>query len=94
MFPVARADPELAVVDVGGDHFLVASLTILTADELNQGVVDVGSLGKEEAAARAELVEEEQLLLLVVCVMVRMGVRNRGGGKWGWGRWEEERGWE
>lgn len=33
-------------------------------DKVNEGVVDVGTTGQEEAAAGAELVEEEKLLLL------------------------------
>lgn len=33
-------------------------------DEVDEGVVDVGAAGQEEAAAGAELVEEEELLLL------------------------------
>lgn len=33
-------------------------------DELHEGVVDVGAAGQEEAAAGAELVEEEELLVL------------------------------
>jgi hypothetical protein len=61
---VSRRDPELAVVDVGGDDLLVASLTVLPTDELDQRVVDVGTARKEETAARAKLMEEEQLLIL------------------------------
>lgn len=33
-------------------------------DELGQGVVDEGSAGQEEAAAGAQVMEEEQLLVL------------------------------
>ena len=33
-------------------------------DELHEGVVDARAVGQEEARARAQLVEEEQLLLL------------------------------
>ena len=33
-------------------------------DELDEGVVDAGAVGQEKARARAQLVEEEQLLLL------------------------------
>ena len=33
-------------------------------DEVNEGVVDVGATGEEEAAARAERVEEEEFLFL------------------------------
>ena len=57
-------DPELAVVDVWGDHFLVASLTVLPTDELNQGVVDIGTARKEETAARTKLMKEVELLIL------------------------------
>lgn len=34
------------------------------ADEIHQGVIDEGSPGKEEAAARTQVVEEEKLLVL------------------------------
>lgn len=34
------------------------------SDELCEGVVDVSSAWQEEAAARAEIMEEEQLLIL------------------------------
>ena len=33
-------------------------------DVVNESVVDMGSLGLEEATARAQLMEEEQLLIL------------------------------
>ena len=33
-------------------------------DEVNEGVVNVGTTGQEETAARAECVEEEQFLFL------------------------------
>ena len=40
-------------------------LTALTyPDELNQGVVDEGSLWQEEAAPWTQVMEEEQVLLL------------------------------
>ena len=59
MLPVSRCHPKLAVVDVRGDHLLVATLTILPTDKVHQGVVDVRSSRKEETAARAKLMEEE-----------------------------------
>lgn len=43
---------------------MVASLSVLTTDELNQGVVDIGTSRKEETAARTKLMEEEELLIL------------------------------
>ena len=90
VFPVPRSDPELAVIDVGGDHFLVPSLSILAADEFNQGVVYVGPLRQEETAAWTELMEEEQLLFLVGGGEKERGWREEeresGGGK------EEEEG--
>ena len=64
VLPVPRPDPELAVVDVWRDNLLVPTFAVLTANELDQGVVYVGTFGEEEAAARTELVEEEQFLFL------------------------------
>lgn len=34
------------------------------SDEVDQGVVDVGAFGQEEAAPGAEVMEEEQILFL------------------------------
>lgn len=48
MIPVARRDPQLAIVDVWRDHLLVAPLAVLLADEVNESVVDVGSMGKKK----------------------------------------------
>jgi len=43
---------------------LEATLPVVAAHELNKGVVDACAVGQEEAAARAELVEKEELVLL------------------------------
>ena len=43
---------------------MVASLTVLPTDELNQRVVDIGTAGKKETAARTKLMKEEELLIL------------------------------
>lgn len=63
VLPVARGLPELRVEDIGSDDFFKATHAVSSLDEVHQSVVDVSSLGEEEAAARAELVKEEQLLL-------------------------------
>jgi len=64
VLPVARALPELGIVHVGSDDLLEATLPVVAAHELNKGVVDACAVGQEEAAARAELVEKEELVLL------------------------------
>ena len=63
VLPVSGALPELGVVHVWGDDLLEAPLRVLGPDEGNEGVVDPGTAWEEEAAARAELVEEEELLV-------------------------------
>mmetsp|Transcript_14766 Transcript_14766/g.40378 ORF Transcript_14766/g.40378 Transcript_14766/m.40378 type:complete len:603 (-) Transcript_14766:35-1843(-) len=60
---VARRLPQLHVVHVGRDDLAVAALEVLLADGLHQPVVDARAVRQPEAAPRAELVEEEELLL-------------------------------
>mmetsp|Transcript_19999 Transcript_19999/g.47643 ORF Transcript_19999/g.47643 Transcript_19999/m.47643 type:complete len:307 (+) Transcript_19999:625-1545(+) len=60
---VPRDLPQLQVVHVRRDHLLVVALEVLSLDEVDQLVVDPGPVREPEAAARAELVEEEELLL-------------------------------
>lgn len=72
MIPVARRDPQLAIVDVWRDHLLVAPLAVLLADEVNESVVDVGSMGKEKTTSRAQLMEKIQLLLAPQLAMVSL----------------------
>ena len=50
-----------------------ASLPIFFLDEGKELVVDVRALGLEEAGSRAELVEEEQVLLLAQLAVVPLG---------------------
>ena len=73
VFPVSGGHPELAVVDVGRDHLLVAPLAVLLSDELHQHVVDVGASREEEAAAGTQLVEEEELLFPPQLAVVSLG---------------------
>lgn len=72
MCPVARCDPQLAVVDVGGDHLLVASLPVLSSNELHECIVDVSTAREEEAAARTQLMKEEQFLVTPQLAMVSL----------------------
>lgn len=44
--------------------FTVGVTALTYSDELNQGVVDEGSLRKEEAAPGTQVVKEEQVLIL------------------------------
>mmetsp|Transcript_5067 Transcript_5067/g.9371 ORF Transcript_5067/g.9371 Transcript_5067/m.9371 type:complete len:558 (-) Transcript_5067:471-2144(-) len=60
---VAGDLPEVEVEDVGRDDFLVLVVPVLLADELDEAVVDTGSVGEEEAAAGGEMVEEKELML-------------------------------
>ena len=50
---MSRRDPQLAVVDVGRDNLLIASLAVLLADELDQSIVDVRPTRKKETATGA-----------------------------------------
>lgn len=59
VLPVAGRLPQLDVENVGRDDFLVAALPVLAADELDKGVVYAGAVREEEAAAGADIVEEE-----------------------------------
>mmetsp|Transcript_32752 Transcript_32752/g.55219 ORF Transcript_32752/g.55219 Transcript_32752/m.55219 type:complete len:390 (+) Transcript_32752:512-1681(+) len=60
---VARDLPQLQVVDVGRDDFRIAALPVLVADERHKFVVHPCPMRHPEAAARGQLVEEEQFLL-------------------------------
>ena len=53
MLPMARSDPELAVVNVGRYDLFEPSLAIFRFYKVHQCVVDVGAIGQEETAARA-----------------------------------------
>ena len=55
--------PQVEVVHVRGDDLVVLVLPVLLADELHQLVVNLGALRQEEARARGEGVEEEELLV-------------------------------
>ena len=56
---------------------MVASLTVLPTDELNQSVVDIGTARKKETAARTKLMKEEELLILGWTGRERMRERER-----------------
>ena len=71
---VARRLPQLEVEHVGRDHLVVVALPVLLADEVLQSVVQPRAVRQEEARARAELVEVEELLL-EVRFRVRVRVR-------------------
>ena len=55
--------PQVEVVHVRGDDLVVLVLPVLLAHELHELVVNLSALGQEEARARGEGVEEEELLL-------------------------------
>lgn len=69
---MTRGDPQFAIVDIRRDHFLVASLAILSSDEVHQSVVDVGTMGEEKTAARTQFVEEEEILLTTQLAMISL----------------------
>ena len=64
VIPMSGDLPQLRVVQVGSHDLLEAALPVLLLDVVHELVVDVRALGLEEAGAGAELVEEEQVLLL------------------------------
>jgi hypothetical protein len=70
---VARRLPQLEVEHVGRDHFVVVALPVLLADEVLQPVVEARAVRQEEARARAELVEVEELLLEADLAVVALG---------------------
>eukprot|EP00050_Salpingoeca_kvevrii_P006220 m.288086 g.288086 ORF g.288086 m.288086 type:complete len:548 (-) comp11898_c0_seq1:182-1825(-) len=70
--PVARRLPELAVENVGGDDLLEAAHLVLAADKVDERVVDVGAVGREKAAAGAEVVEEKELLVAANLAVVAL----------------------
>lgn len=64
MLLVPRDLPQLQVVDVGTDDLLVPPATILHPDEVGESVVHMCPTRVEEAASRAQIVEEEELMVL------------------------------
>lgn len=73
MIPMSRCDPHLAVVDVGRHYLLISSLAILSSDKLYQRVVNVGTTREEKTAPRAQLMEEEEVLITPQLAMVTLG---------------------
>lgn len=73
MGPVARGDPEFAVVHVRGDDLLITSLAVLLPNEAHQRVVDVSSARQKEAATRTHLMEEEEVVFFAELAMVSLG---------------------
>mmetsp|Transcript_3968 Transcript_3968/g.11899 ORF Transcript_3968/g.11899 Transcript_3968/m.11899 type:complete len:282 (-) Transcript_3968:417-1262(-) len=60
---MSRCLPQLKVKHVWRDHFLVTPVPIFLSDKVDQGVVYTSAVRKEEAAPRAEGIEEEKLLI-------------------------------
>mmetsp|Transcript_8779 Transcript_8779/g.18552 ORF Transcript_8779/g.18552 Transcript_8779/m.18552 type:complete len:735 (+) Transcript_8779:385-2589(+) len=60
---VAGLVPEVEVVDVGGDDLVVAALPVVVLDEVDERVVDAGSVGQPEGGASGEVVEHDEFLL-------------------------------
>jgi hypothetical protein len=65
MGPMAGGLPQLGVVDVGRNNLFEASLPVLFSKEFYKAIVNCSSFWQEEARARTQFVEEEQLLLLI-----------------------------
>lgn len=63
MLPMARVYPEFGVVHVRSDHFLESAMTVLTAEELYQRVVNVGAVWGKKASPRTEFMEKEEIIL-------------------------------
>lgn len=77
VLPVAGGFPELGVVHIWCNNFLVVTSPILLSEELKKGVVDASTVGQKETAPRTKLVEEKQLLLLYT-ILVEISGPGRG----------------
>ena len=56
--------PQSRVVDVGRNDFLKASLPILFLDHVDEAIVDDRAVREKESASGAQLVKEEEILIL------------------------------
>ena len=70
---MARGLPQLEVEDVGRHDFLVASDAILLLDQVDEVVIDPGSLWIHESTAWRKLVHIEQVLLSADVSVVSLG---------------------
>jgi hypothetical protein len=73
VFVVTRGLPELQVEHVGGDDLIVASHSVLSPDQLDELVVDLGTVGGPKPAARRQHVMREQVLLFANKTMISLG---------------------
>jgi hypothetical protein len=53
----------LEVIHIRCDNFAISPLEILATDEINELVVDTGTMWKPESASRAQFVEHKKVLL-------------------------------
>ncbi len=72
MLPMATGLPQLGVVHVRRDHLGEASAPVFVTHQGHQLIVDVGASGQEEAAARRQLMEEEEFLIHSDLAMVAL----------------------
>lgn len=73
VLPVSGSLPELAVIHVGRNNFLVSTLEVLFAHELDKGVIDASTVWQEEAASWTKVMEEEELLFFANLAVIALG---------------------
>lgn len=71
--PVARLFPQVGLVHVWRHDLIKATLLVLALDEINQGVVDAGTMREHEGGTWRHLIPEEELLLLANLAVVALG---------------------
>ena len=67
---VTTDSPQVQIEHIRTYHFSVATIVVLLTNELNQTVVDIGSMRQEEAATRTQFMEEEEILLFTQTTMI------------------------
>jgi hypothetical protein len=67
---VTRFMPQVQVVNVWSDNFVISALPIVTPDEINQLVVDTSTMGQPKCATRGKIVKHDERLLVRNAAMV------------------------
>mmetsp|Transcript_52532 Transcript_52532/g.78488 ORF Transcript_52532/g.78488 Transcript_52532/m.78488 type:complete len:385 (-) Transcript_52532:986-2140(-) len=62
--------PQIQVVNVRSDDFVISSLPVMVTNERDEFVVDAGTVGKPEGTTRRQVVKHDQFLLLGNATMI------------------------
>mmetsp|Transcript_11401 Transcript_11401/g.13900 ORF Transcript_11401/g.13900 Transcript_11401/m.13900 type:complete len:405 (-) Transcript_11401:570-1784(-) len=62
--------PQVEVVDVGGDDFVIPPFPVMITDVIHEFLVDSSSVGQPEGRSRGEFVEHDQLLRVSDATMI------------------------